>query len=256
MRSRYPATSNFAYSFGPGPLTPAIKVLIAANTILFVVSALGLVDFVAMRLGFTPAEALGGYVWQFVSYMFLHGGLFHILFNMLALWMFGVELERMWGSRFFTKYYFVCGVGAAFTTLLVALMFRFLQPGTQTAETLFGIPTIGASGAIYGVLLAYALYFPDRPIYMYLVFPIPAKYFVMIIGAISLLSSMGGPGSGVAHTTHLGGLVAGYLYLKSGRMHLIPELKYRFLKWRINRMRRRFDVYSGGRADDVDRRVH
>jgi membrane associated rhomboid family serine protease len=162
----------------------------------------------------------------------------------------------MWGSRFFTKYYFVCGVGAAFTTLLVALMFRFLQPGTQTAETLFGIPTIGASGAIYGVLLAYALYFPDRPIYMYLVFPIPAKYFVMIIGAISLLSSMGGPGSGVAHTTHLGGLVAGYLYLKSGRMHLIPELKYRFLKWRINRMRRRFDVYSGGRADDVDRRVH
>jgi membrane associated rhomboid family serine protease len=91
---------------------------------------------------------------------------------------------------------------------------------------------------------------------MYFVFPIPAKYFVMIIGAISLLSSMGGAGGGVAHMTHLGGLVAGYLYLKGGRVHVVSELKYRYLKWRINRMRRRFDVYSGGRADDVDRRVH
>ena len=79
----------------------------------------------------------------------------------------------------------------------------------------------------------------------------------MIIGAISLLSSMSGPGGGVAHTTHLGGLVAGYLYLKSGaHAPVIAEIKYRYLKWRINRMRRKFDVYSGGRADDVDRRVH
>jgi len=109
---------------------------------------------------------------------------------------------------------------------------------------------------VYGVLLAYAIYFPHRPIYLYFVFPIPAKYFVMIIGAISLLASMGGPGGGIAHTTHLGGLVAAYLYLKSGRLHLLSEVKYRYLKWRINRMRRRFDVYSGGRADDVDRRVH
>ena len=92
---------------------------------------------------------------------------------------------------------------------------------------------------------------------MFLLFPIPAKYFVMIIGAISLFSSMGGPGGGIAHTTHLGGLVVAYLYLKTGtRTHLIAEVKYRYLKWRINRMRRRFDVYSGGRADDVDRRVH
>ena len=101
------------------------------------------------------------------------------------------------------------------------------------------------------------MYFPHRPIYMYLVFPIPARYFVLIIGAISLLSSMGGPGGGIAHTTHLGGLLAAYLYLKGGRRtHLVSEIKYKYLKWRINRMRRRFDVYSGGRADDVDRRVH
>jgi len=123
-------------------------------------------------------------------------------------------------------------------------------------EQLYYSLTIGASGAVYGVLLAYALYFPSRPIYLYFVFPIPAKYFVAIIGAISLLSSMNGPGGGIAHTTHLGGLVAGYLYLKGGRIHLLSEFKYRYLKWRINRMRRKFDVYSGGRADDVNRRVH
>jgi membrane associated rhomboid family serine protease len=198
-----------------------------------------------------PADVLGSLrLWQPLTYMFLHGGIFHILFNMLALWMFGVELERMWGSRFFTKYYFVCGVGAALTTMILSFTpFGF-------ADQLYYSLTIGASGAVYGILLAYALYFPNRPIYLYMVFPIPAKYFVMIIGGISLLSSMGGSGSGIAHTTHLGGLIAGYLYLKSGRMHILPEIKYRFLKWRINRMRRRFDVYSGGRADDIDRRVH
>jgi membrane associated rhomboid family serine protease len=170
---------------------------------------------------------------------------------MLALWMFGVELERMWGSRFFVKFYFVAGVGAALTTLVCSFLpFAF-------ANQLYYSLTIGASGAVYGILLAYARYFPHRPILLYFVFPIPAKYFVMIIGAISLLSAMSGPGGGIAHATHLGGLVAGYLYLRSGaRTHLISEIKYRYLKWRINRMRRRFDVYSGGRADDVDRRVH
>jgi membrane associated rhomboid family serine protease len=157
----------------------------------------------------------------------------------------------MWGSRFFVKFYFVAGAGAALTTLLLSFT------PFAIADQLYRSVTIGASGAIYGVLLAYARYFPHRPILLYFVFPIPAKYFVMIIGAISLLSSMNGPGGGIAHTTHLGGLVAAYLYLKSGsRTHLLSEIKYRYLKWRINRMRRRFDVYSGGRADDVDRRVH
>ncbi|HEY6360609.1 MAG TPA: rhomboid family intramembrane serine protease [Vicinamibacterales bacterium] len=253
MRSRYPSSSGFAYSFGPGPLTPAIKALVVANVALF------LIDWIAQGalrrpFGLSPEDVVEQLrLWQPFTYMFLHAGIFHILFNMLALWMFGVELERMWGSRFFVKYYFVCGAGAALTTMVLAFTpFGF-------ASQLYSSLTIGASGAVYGILLAYALYFPDRPIYMYLVFPIPAKYFVMIIGAISLLSSTGGPGGGVAHTTHLGGLVAGYLYLKGlkgGRLRVMSELKYRYLKWRINRMRRKFDVYSGGRADDVDRRVH
>ena len=249
MRSRYPSSSSFAQTFGPGPLTPAIKALIIANVAMFVIARIS--PAISLQLGLQPQAVVQELrLWQPLTYMFLHGGIFHILFNMLSLWMFGTELERMWGSRFFTKYYFVCGIGAAVTTLLVAL-----SP-LPFADEIYSSLTIGASGAGYGVLLAYGLYFPNRPIYMYMVFPIPAKYFVMIMGGISLLSAMGGPGNGVAHMTHLGGLVAGYLYLKGGRIHLMSELKYRYLKWRINRMRRKFDVYSGGRADDVDRRVH
>jgi hypothetical protein len=113
---------------------------------------------------------------------------------------------------------------------------------------------IGASGAIYGLLLAYALYFPDRPILLYFLFPIPARYFVMIMGAMAFYFSLGQT-SGVANATHLAGLLVGYLYLKSARMHPLAELKYRYLKWKINRVRRKFDVYPGGRADDIDRRV-
>jgi membrane associated rhomboid family serine protease len=249
MRSRYPSASTLAYSFGPGPLTPAIKALVAANVAAFVVSLV--VPAIKLAFGLNPSDIFGRlYVWQPITYMFLHEGIFHILFNMLALWMFGVELERTWGSRYFLKYYFVCGVGAAMTTVVLSFL-----PGTFGQQLYYSL-TIGASGAVYGILLAYALYFPNRPIYMYFVFPIPAKYFVAIIGAISLLSSMSGPGGGIAHTTHLGGLVAGYLYLKRGRIHLLSEIKYHYVKWRISRTRRRFDVYSGGRADDVNRRIH
>ena len=249
MRSRYPSASSFAYSFGPGPLTPAIKILVAVNVVAFIASLV--FPAITLRFGLRPADVIGQLqVWQPVTYMFLHAGLFHILFNMLALWMFGVELERMWGTRFFTKFYFVSGIGAAVTTMLLSFV-----PGSFGDQLYYSL-TIGASGAIYGVLLAYGMYFPNRPIYMYMIFPIPAKYFVMIMGAISLLSSLGGPGGGIAHTTHLGGLLVAYLYLKGTRVHMLSELQYRFLKWRINRMRRKFDVYSGGRADDVDRRVH
>ena len=251
MRSRYSSSaSHFAYSFGPGPLTPAIKAIVVTNVAAFVMTLI--VPAITLYLGLRPADIVGRlHVWQPITYMFLHAGIFHILFNMLALWMFGVELERTWGSRFFLEYYFICGAGAAMTTMVLSFV-----PGSFGQE-LYTSLTIGASGAVYGVLLAYAMYFPNRPIYMYFVFPIPAKYFVAIIGAISLLSSMSGPGGGIAHTTHLGGLLAGYLYLKRGRIHVLSQIKYRYVKWRINRVRRRFDVYSGGRGEkDVDRRVH
>lgn len=252
MRSRYPfnpPASTFAYSFGPGPVTPVIKALIIANIVAFV--AVWAVPALEGIFGLQPQRVFTSFeIWRPVTYMFLHGGILHILLNMLVLWMFGVELERLWGGRYFLKYYFVCGVGAAATTLLLSWV-----PAPSFA-TLYYSLTVGASGAVYGILLAFALYFPYRPILLMLLFPVPARYAVMIMGGIALLSSMSTGGSGIAHTTHLGGLVAGYLYLKGGRFHLLSEIQYRWLKWRINRARRRFDVYSGGRADDVDRRVH
>ncbi|MEW6321233.1 MAG: rhomboid family intramembrane serine protease [Acidobacteriota bacterium] len=242
--ARYPA-SGMSYAFGPGPLSPAIRLLIVANIGMFLLSML--VPEIVLRLGLSPSAVFGRLaIWQPVTYLFLHGGIGHILFNMLALWMFGTELERMWGTRFFTKFYFVSGVGAAATTLLWSL-----SP-LPYADMLYYTSTIGASGAIYGVLLAYAVSFPNRLIYLYFVFPIPAKYFVMIIGAIAFLSSMGSGGGGVAHTAHLGGMVVAYFYLKGPRARPLDELRYRWYRWRMNRARGKFDVYSGGRRRDDD----
>jgi membrane associated rhomboid family serine protease len=244
-RSSSPYASSF--SFGPGPISTALKGLIAANVVAFVITSFmpGLLDY----LGLVPTLVLHQFwAWQLVTYMFLHGGIFHILFNMLALWMFGAELERIWGTRYFLKFYFVTGIGAGVLTVLFSLLpFGFAQQVQRSV-------IIGASGAIYGLLLAYALYFPDRPILM-IVFWVPAKLCVAILGAIALLTSLSEVG-GVANATHVGGLLVGYLFLKGARMHPISEVKYRYLKWKINRVRKKFDVYSGGRANDYDRRVH
>jgi membrane associated rhomboid family serine protease len=181
--------------------------------------------------------------------MFLHAGPIHLLFNMLALWMFGTELERIWGMRTFLRFYFVTGIGAALLTIAFSLL------PLSSAQQIYTVNVIGASGAVYGLLLAYALYYPDRPILLSFLFPIPAKYFVIIVGLLALYSSMGEAG-GIASITHLGGLVVAYIYLKGGRVHPIAELKYRYLKWKVNRARRKFDLYPGGRQDDWNRRVH
>ena len=237
-----------SYSFGPGPLTPAIKAIMIANGVAFLVTFF--VRDLLVLFGLQPEAVVERFaVYQLVTYMFLHGGISHILFNMLTLWMMGVELERKWGTVFFTKFYFVCGIGAGLTQILLGLL------PLDIAEHFYRLSTIGASGAIFGLLLAYALYFPHRPILMFFIFPVPAKYFVMILGAIQLLLASSG-GGGVAYTAHLGGIATGYLYLKGLRINLFSEIQYRYLKWRINRTRRKFDVYSGGRRDDIDRRVH
>jgi membrane associated rhomboid family serine protease len=181
--------------------------------------------------------------------MFEHGGLFHLLFNMLALWMFGVELERIWGTRFFLQFYFVSGIGAALTTVFFSMLpFGF-------ADSVYLSVTVGASGAIYGLLLAYAMYFPHRPIYLYMVFPIPARVFVLIIGAISFVSSISGTEGGMAHATHLGGLAVGYLYLESKRGMFVSRVRSWMLRRRLARLRSRFDVHRGGRSDH-DRWLH
>ena len=250
---RYPArsTSSSSFSFGPGPMSTAMKALIAINVAMFVISEF-LMPSLTLRLGLVPQYVISRLeVWRLVTYMFLHAGLFHILFNMLALWMFGTELERIWGTRFFLKFYFIVGVGAALLTMLMArIPFAALQ-----ALSFSNI--VGASGAIYGLLLAYALYFPDRPIYLY-VFPVRAKTFVLIASAIALYASLSESG-GVANATHLGGLLVAYIYLtslrKGPRIRLNPwaEVKYRYVKWQLAKARKKFDVYSGGKSDGPGR---
>ena len=193
MRSRYPSSSTLAHSFGPGPLTPAIKAIVIANVVAFVISLV--LPAITLTFGLRPADMFGRlHLWQPVTYMFLHAGIFHILFNMLALWMFGVELERMWGSRFFVQDHFICGIGAAITTVLLSFV-----PGSFGTQLYYSL-TIGASGAVYGILLAYALYFPNRPILLYFIFPIPAKDFVAIMGGY--LAALIDERAGRRHCTH------------------------------------------------------
>ena len=248
-RSSSPSVSSL--SFSPGPVSTALKALIAANVVVFILQQPQLVPSLTTMFGLQPDLVIHEFrIWQLASYMFLHWGIFHILFNMLALWMFGAQMEQVWGSRFFLKFYFVAGIGSGILTVLFSLLpFGF-------ARALYHADIIGASGAIYGLLMAYAMYFPDRPILL-IVFWVPARWCVTILGAIALYSSLSDPG-GVANATHLGGLLVAYLYLKNGNLHPILEVRYRVNKWRLNRIRTRkkFDVYSGGRADDWNRRVH
>ena len=246
--ARYPRYSDVSYSFGPGAVTPAIKILIIVNVVAFLARLV--LPTLVLQFGLSPIRVLEQLaIYQLVTYMFLHGDVGHILFNMLALWMFGTDLERSWGTRFFTKYYFVTGVGAGLITVVWALL-----PLPYADSIAFSV-VIGASGAIYGVLLAYGMYFPHRVILLFLLFPVQAKYAVMIFGAIAFIFSLGAGGGGVAHTAHLGGLIVGYVYLTSLRGGgPLQELKYRWLRWKMDRARNRFDVYSGGRKgrDDDD----
>src|SRR5580704_13897719 len=204
-----------SFSFGPGPPSRALKVLIGANVAVFLAQTF--IPGLTWTFGLMPGAVVHEFrLWQLVTYMFLHGGPWHILFNMLALWMFGTELERIWGTRYFLKFYFVTGVGAAILTVFVSLLPFDFSRGLYTSNV------IGASGAIYGLLLAYALYFPDRPIYMYFLFPVPAKIFVLIMGAIAFYASLSGSAGGTANATHLGGLLVAYLFLKTPRLRLNP----------------------------------
>ena len=144
------------------------------------------------------------YPWQIITYQFMHANLWHIFFNMFALWMFGSELENLWGGTRFLTYYLLCGIGAAIVQLFISPIFS--DPA----------PTIGASGAVYGILLAFGLTFPDRPIFMFPFFiPIPAKFFVLIFAGIELLTGLTST-DGIAHFAHLGGAATGFLLLKFG----------------------------------------
>ena len=220
--------------FGGGDVTPAVKVLLIVNVAVFFLQAF-LNRWFEIFFGLVPYLVWSNlYLWQLFTYQFLHGGLLHIIFNMLALWMFGCDLERRWGSQFFFKYYFVSVVGGAVLNVV------FL-PG-QT------VPSIGASAGVFGVLLAYGLIYPDRIVYFYFVLPIKMKYLVLIIGLISLYSSITATQSGVAHLAHVGGMVFGYVYLRWGNPW--TRFKYHLELQQLERRKRRFQVIHGNKDDD------
>jgi membrane associated rhomboid family serine protease len=239
-----------SYSFGPGPMTPAVRAIIYANVAVFVVTIF-LSDFVVGTFGLSPRSVVMGLrVWELVTYLFVHSPtqITHILFNMLAVWMFGVDLERRWGTRAFAKYYFVTGIGAGVSMILVSFL-----PFAAT-RAIFDAVTIGASGSVYGLLMAWALIFPHRQILFMLIFPLSARVYVFIMGAIAFSAAIGASGGPVANVAHLGGLLVGFLYLK-GPTDLRLEWRYRLTKWRMERMRRKFNVHKGGR-DDWENRIH
>lgn len=239
-------TGGAVGGFGVPSLTPFVKGLIVATTavwfvqlILLKAAALDLTRF----FGLVPASVVRGWLWQPVTYMFLHSpvDLFHLVFNMLMLWMFGGELERHWGSRGFLRYYLVCGAGGG----VFATIMGFLPGGIPLAAT------IGASGAIFGLLMAYGMIFSERTILFMLLFPMKARTMAMIMFGITLLYTLTQPSSGISHIAHLGGAVVGYLYLK--RAWRVTDI-YREMKWKAHR--RRFRVMPPDDRDDFDRWVN
>ena len=209
---------RYRFSFGYG-LTPVIKNLMIIMGAVFLLQVLvgGWMEF---YFGLIPILVWKKYfLWQLFTYIFLHGGFSHIFFNLLALWWFGGELENYWGSKKFLFYFLFCGIGAGICTVLF------------TPDIYQRIPVIGASGAIYGILLAFAWLFPNRPILIYFLFPVPAKYMVIIFGLIEFFSSMGGSGGGVAHLTHLGGLLFGFFYMGYPAIRQKIRREYYKRKW-------------------------
>ena len=207
---------RYRFSFGYG-LTPIVKKLMIIMGAFFFLQLL-VSPRITLYLGLVPVLVWKKlFLWQLVTYIFLHGGISHILFNLLALWMFGGELESTWGSSRFLRFFLFCGIGAGICTVV-------FSPNQF-------IPVIGASGAIYGILLAFGWLFPNRLIYIYFLFPIPAKYFVIIFGLIELYASMAGTGGGIAHLTHLGGLLFGFLYMIFPRIRLKIRREQYKRKW-------------------------
>lgn len=179
----------------------AVEILIGINLIVFVLIHL----FPGIRwiwlFGLLSRSIYSRFMfWQFVTYMFLHLDLWHLVINMLMLWFFGEPIERAWGKREFLKYYFLTGIGAGFCSFLV----NWKSP----------VSVIGASGAIFGILLAYAFLFPESIIVLFFFFPMKAKVAVLVLGVVNLLGALSSSGGGIAYLAQLGGALAGFLYLK------------------------------------------
>ncbi|HTY38978.1 MAG TPA: rhomboid family intramembrane serine protease [Bacteroidota bacterium] len=216
----YPGQGNYyrpsmfgGFQFFP----PVIKWLLITNAAVYLLLGVGgrmfTFDMVPLEIVFNYYLGLmplghGFYPWQLVTYQFMHANFTHLLYNMFGLWMFGMEVEHVWGSRRFLGFYLLCGVAAGVSQLILAPL---LEPSSVISSSGMGIPTVGASGAVYAVLVAFAMMFPDRYIFLYFLLPIKAKYFIfglIILGVISI-----GDQSAVANLAHLGGAAAGFVYL-------------------------------------------
>ncbi|HEY7211616.1 MAG TPA: rhomboid family intramembrane serine protease [Bryobacteraceae bacterium] len=198
-----------------------------------------------------PAAVVRGFaVWQLVTYLFLHGGLFHILWNMLALWMFGAELERTWGTARFVRFYFSCGILAGIAVIFAAYLFGGVN-----------VPVVGSSGAVFGLLVAYGVLFPNQTMLFGFLIPLKTKYFVMIIGAVVLIESYlsvtarQGASEAVAC---VGGLIAGYLILRGRRLQgrVAAPVAAGYKDWKLRRARKKFEVYLRKKDSNRDRWVH
>ena len=222
-------------TFGPGILPPFIKVMIIANVIIFIIQKF--YPPLMLHLGLVPARFFADFpnlVYQPLTYMFLHGSLGHIFFNMFALWMFGTEIERNWGARVFSRFYLLAGLAGA----LLCLMFNASQP----------YPIIGASAAIYGILAAYWVMFPNRQLYIYFLFPVKVKWAIPGMMLLGFLFSAGN----IAHWAHLGGVLFGLIYVKIDR-------RWNFLStWLNRRHHRRQEVKldrNRRQTEDVMKRI-
>lgn len=244
--SRYPR-----YRFNwRGFLPPGIKTLVLVCCAVFVLQTIvnmfvpGGAIFLLQWFGLVPRGVTHGLrLWQPFTYIFMHGGILHLLLNMLFLWMFGADLERTWGTKRFYSYFFTCGVGAGLINVLVKTLIDPHGIGTAT------VPTIGASGAIFGVLLAAAIVFPDRQVWL-IPFPVslPMRVYVLIMGALEFYFGLtSGSGDSVSHVCHLGGMLVGYIYIR--RNSLFYDVRNRYSDWQRKRLRRKFDVYVNKHRD-------
>ena len=205
MRYQY-TSSSFRNIFhgNKNSMPTGVKLLLILNTIIFFMVEISGMQFELFysNFGLVPAKVWSSYmIWQPITYLFLHGGFIHLLFNMFVLWMFGKDLEYNWGTFPFLKYYFACGIGAGIATSIL---------GWSSF-----IPVIGASGAVYGLLLAYGLTYPNRLVYLYGIFPIKVKFMVIGMGVIAFFASMTSTNSTVSHITHIAGMAVGFIYLQS-----------------------------------------
>ena len=230
--------------------TPCVRVLIIVNLVcwFFLVAIIQKffikTDLIYHVFGFVPSMVDNYFfIWQFFTYMFIHSsGVFHILFNMMVLWMFGSELEQLWGRKFFLTYYLTCGVGSALVYFIGVKLYS-LFGGIPAVQH---VPVVGASGAVFGLLLAYGLIFGHRLVLFMFIFPMKARTFTLLIAGVELMTMLGaGFGSPVANLAHLGGLLSGFLFLNSRSFW--QKWKDRDMVSHHRRYKKKFKILNGSK---------